>query len=183
VFENAEAFIPASAHRMPDYLFLNRGDGRFELEEFPGPPLSSRGVAAGDLDGDGDPDLVIASCGGPLKVWRNETDRPERFLVLDLRAAPPNPAAYGAQVTARVGDRVLRREVAGGGSYASQSDTRVDLGLGDAGEAASVEVRWPDGSVETATAVAGGRRVVWRQGEGIVETHPLGAAASERRNP
>ena len=173
VFENAEAFIPGSAHALPDHLYVNDGAGRFALEEFPGPPLSSRGIAAGDLDGDGDPDLVIMSCGGPLRVWRNDAGRPERYLLIRLAGRAPNTHAYGARVTATVGGRTQRREVADGGSYASHSDTRVYLGLGDAAAVERVEVRWPDGSVEAAGSVAGGQEVVWRQGEGIVERRAL----------
>ena len=174
VFENAEAFIPGSAHALPDHLYVNDGGGRFALEEFPGEPLSSRGIAAGDLDGDGDPDLVIMSCGGPLRVWRNDAGRPERYLLLRLEAPAPNTHAYGARVMATAGGRTQRREVSDGGSYASHSDTRVYLGLGGAAAVERIEVRWPDGSVEEAADVAGGQEVVWRQGEGIVERLPLG---------
>ena len=177
VFDNAAEFIPGSAFALADHLYLNNGDGRFELEEFPGPPQSSRGIASGDLDGDGDPDLVIAACSGRLKVWRNETDRPERFLLVELVGAPPNSDAYGARLTARLGDRELRREVTSGGSYASQSDRRITLGLSDAGKADSIAVRWPDGSIEESPGADGGQLLVWRQGEGIVERRPLGGVA------
>ena len=173
VFDNAEEFLPGSSYAMADDLFLNRGDGRFERLEFPGPPLSSRGLAAGDLDGDGDPDLVIASCGGRLRVWRNEAGDPQRFLVVDLQGRPPNTDAFGSTVTASVGDRTLRRQLHGGGSYASHSDERLYLGLGGHGRAERVEVRWPDGTVEEAPDLAGGQRVVWRQGVGIVERRVL----------
>lgn len=173
VFDNAEEFLPGSSFAMADDLFMNRGDGRFERLEFPGPPLSSRGLAYGDLDGDGDPDLVIASAGDRLRVWRNEIGNPERFLLLDLVGSPPNTNAFGTRVTASVGGRSLRRGVHGGGSYASHSDERVYLGLGEHDRAEWVEVRWPDGTVERATDLAGGQRVVWRQGEGIVERRAL----------
>lgn len=174
VFENAEAFIPGSAYGLPDQLFLNQGDGTFQAQEFPGAPLSSRGIAVGDLDGDGDQDLVVASAGDRLRVWRNDAGRPERFLVLRLVGRAPNTAAYGAVVTAGAGDRRLRREVAAGGSYASHGDTRVTLGLGAAGRASAIEVRWPDGSVETIDDLDGGQLVVWGQGKGVLARTPLG---------
>jgi hypothetical protein len=73
----------------------------------------------------------------------------------------------------------MRREVAGGGSYASNSDTRIYLGLGEAARAERVEVRWPDGAVEEAVDVAGGQAVVWRRGDGIVAARKLSGAARE----
>ena len=173
VFDNAEEFIPGSAFALPDQLFLNDGDGRFEVETFPGSALSSRGLATGDVDGDGDPDLVIAACGGPLKLWRNTADSPQRFLKLRLLGAGANRHAFGARLVARVGAMELRRQVAGGGSYASHSATEVILGLGSAGAADRLEVTWPDGSRESVQAVSGGRSLVWRQGEGVVEESPL----------
>ncbi len=173
VFENASEFIPGSSYFMPDQLFLNDGQGRFEMKEFPGEALSSRGLATGDIDGDGDRDLVIASCGGRARVWRNDAGRPERFLLLELVGQAPNTHAYGSRVIARIGSRELRREVADGGSYASHSDTRVHLGLDDADQIDEIEVRWPDGSVEKQTNLTGGQLVVWRQGEGIASRRAL----------
>ncbi len=173
VFDNAAEFIPGSAHALPDHLYLNDGTGRFSMSLFPGPPLSSRGVASGDLDGDGDPDLVIASVGNRLRIWRNEVGRPERFLLVRLVGRPPNTDAYGARVIAQCGARAQHREVASGGSYASHSDSRVYLGLSEGGRCESVEVRWPDGTTERASDLPGGQEIVWRQGDGIVSRRKL----------
>jgi hypothetical protein len=178
VFDNAAEFIPGSAHALADHLYRSDGGGRFELEEFPGPPQSSRGVVSGDLDGDGDPDLAIAACGGRLRLWRNETDDPSRYLLIELIGAPPNSDAYGARIDARLGERTLWREVTAGGSYASQSDRRVTIGVGPAGRVDSLSVRWPDGTVEEGPAASGGQLLVWRQGEGVVESRPLAGRGS-----
>ena len=173
VFDNAEEFIPGSAFALPDQLYLNDGSGHFKVETFPGKAYSSRGLATGDVDGDGDPDLVITACGGPLRLWRNTTDSLRRFLLLRLEGKAPNTDAFGARLVARVAGKELRRQVVGGGSYASHSDSRIALGLGDAGRAEQLEVVWPDGSKETAENLEGGQLVVWRQGEGVVHRQPL----------
>ena len=181
VFDNAEQFIGGSSFAMPDQLFLNDGRGGFTAIQFPGQPLPSRGVASGDIDGDGDPDLVIASCGGPLQVWRNDAGTKERFVVLKLEGAGANTAALGSRATARIGQRLLQREVAGGGSYASHSDSRLHFGTAAAGKIDHFEIRWPDGSVAEAQDIAAGQTVVWRQGEGIVARRPLGVPPERSR--
>jgi hypothetical protein len=181
VFDNAEEFIPGSAWALPDHLYLNEGEGaaaNFSMRPFPGTPYSSRGLAWGDIDGDGDADLVIAACGGPLKIWRNDAGAPERFLILRLRSAAPNTHGLGARVRATVGGKTQLHEVTGGGSYASAHDDRLYLGLGTAAAVEQLEIRWPDGTVETLAAVAGGREVVWRQGAGIVAERPLARGAA-----
>ncbi|MCH9650237.1 MAG: CRTAC1 family protein [Deltaproteobacteria bacterium] len=177
VFENAEEFIPGSAFALPDQLFVNGGDGRFEVSSFPGTPYSSRGLAVGDLDGDGDQDLVTASCGGPLQLWRNDSGISDRFLLLELRGEGANTFATGAKVTVTVGEHQYRREVGSAGSYASHSDMRLSLGLGDREVVERIEVQWPDGTVESQESLAAGHRVLWRQGKGVISSEPLQGTA------
>jgi hypothetical protein len=146
VFDNAESFIPGSSFAQANQLFLNGGEGRFDAIDFPPPYSSSRGLASGDLDGDGDQDLVVASCGAGLRVWRNDAGSPERFVVIRLIGRSPNTSAYGAVLTGVIEGRAVRREITSGGSYASHSDTRIHFGLGAAGVVTGLRVRWPDGA-------------------------------------
>ena len=173
VFDNAADFIPGSAFELVDHLFVNGGSGRFELEELPGKIYSTRGLADGDLDGDGDPDLVSTACGGPLLVWRNLVGDGTPFLVLRLQDTGSNPFAFGARVEAQIDSRTLYREVAGGGSYGSHGDNRIYLGLGEARRIDRLVVHWPDGTSEELAALELGRdfeaggETVLRRGEGL----------------
>lgn len=130
-------------------LFRARAGGKVEdvgqacgLEK----AVVGRGLAVGDLDGDGRPDLVVAVNGGAPLVLRCEL--PEtggRSLRLDLRGAGENPDAIGARVTVKVGDRTLVQSRRTGGSYLSQHEGVLTFGLGRASKADSVVVRWPSG--------------------------------------
>ncbi|WP_435019825.1 CRTAC1 family protein [Tundrisphaera sp. TA3] len=135
-------------------LLRNRA-GRFsDASDRAGPwfarPILGRGVASGDLDGDGGPpDLLVAALDAPLALLR--VDAPAgRSLVLDLAARPPaHRSAVGARVRATVGSRTLVRDVVAGGGYLSASDPRIHLGLGAAEAVDRLEVAWPSGRIET----------------------------------
>jgi hypothetical protein len=136
--------------RQKNQLFLNEG-GRFrDASENAGAGLavgrSSRGLAVGDLDDDGDPDLVVSNMDEAPTLLENRQTTGHRFVAFRLEKAGHNRFAIGARVTLVAGGRRQVREVRSGGSYLSQSDLRVGFGLGAYNGPVDVEVRMPGGA-------------------------------------
>ncbi len=107
-------------------------------------PTVSRGTAVGDLDNDGDLDIVVNVCEGPAVVLRNNT-KGGNWLTLKLIGTKSNLDAIGARVIARVAGKVQYHYLRGGGSYLSVSDRRIHLGLSSATKVDSIEIIWPSG--------------------------------------
>ena len=156
VLDRARLGVPFA---MPPVVLRNAGGRLVDVAATAGPwatrPALGRGVAVGDLDDDGRPDVVVAALDVPAAVLRN-VGAGGHFLALELIGRPPSPrAAIGARVRATVGGRTLVRDVVGGGSYLSAPDRRIQLGLGDARRVERLEVAWPSGRVEVWTGLEG----------------------------
>ncbi len=158
-------------------LFWNDGGGRFQdVTDQSGNAFAlrvvGRGLAYGDVDGDGDLDLVLAANGGPAVLMRNEGPAGGAVRV-HLRGAAPNRQALGAVVTAVAGDLEQRAMVRTGSSYLSQSETTLTFGLGARTRVDRLSVRWPEGRVETSEGLEAGATYVVEEGKGIVERIPF----------
>jgi hypothetical protein len=163
VYPDTERDLPAYPYRMPPMLFRNLGNGKFEqLVEEGGPALlerhSSRGVAFGDIDNDGDIDMVVWNRNEPPSLLRNDLKSANHWLQVRLTGTKSNRAAIGSAVTVQFAGRKQAQVVLSQSSFTSASDLRLHFGLGDA-KSAEVVVRWPTGARER-FAVPGVDRVL-----------------------
>ncbi len=162
---------PFPLHQL-DQLFLQRADGGFEdAGERGGPAFKvsavSRGAIVGDLDNDGDPDVVITANAGPARVLFNQVGQDAPWLGLRLIAGVADRDALGARAALyRPGRPAVWRRVEAGGSYASARDPRLLFGLGDGPTSGDVRVHWPGGAVEEWKGLEAGRYHTLRQGSG-----------------
>jgi len=155
------------ASRTAKHFYRNLGNGTFEedahLEGFD-TRADTRGLAFGDLDGDGAPDVVLSTFRGPVLAYRNGWSGTPRLTLRLVSASPHNREAIGAVVTLSAAGLLQVREVRAGSSYLSCSAKDLYFGLGAAPRADTIEVRWPDGKTETRRGVPPGL-LVWKQGE------------------
>jgi hypothetical protein len=161
---------PGITYAEPVFLYENTGRGFREAARERGTdlarPMVGRGLATGDFDDDGDPDLLLLGVGERPRLLRNDGGNRHRWLGVRLIGGRSNRDGVGARVTVTVGGRSTTKVRAGGTSYASASDPRLLFGLGDETAPARVEVDWPSGHVDVVAAVEGSRYITVREGVG-----------------
>ncbi len=137
----------------PNQLFRNTGKGNFvEIVEPAGVEMQllevSRGAAFGDVDNDGDTDVLVTNNNGPARLLLNQVGNQNHWLGLRL-VGKNGRDMLGAQVdVVTSSDNVLRRRARTDGSYLVANDPRVLAGLGSLNQIKAVRVRWPNGTVE-----------------------------------
>jgi hypothetical protein len=172
VYPETEKDLPAYPYKTQPLMFRNLGEGKFEqLVEEAGPALlekhASRGAGFGDLDNDGDIDVIVWNRNEEPGVLRNDREKtPERrWVELRLEGTKSNRSAIGAHVTLKYGERTQARVVLAQASFYSANDLKLHYGLGEA-KSAEATVKWPSGLVETFAIPAVDKVVGLKEGTG-----------------
>jgi hypothetical protein len=166
-----------ATHAQRNLLFRNVAPSRFaDVTASAGPGFSlervSRGLVAGDIDNDGDLDLLVTNNGQRADLLRNDGAH-GGALVVRLVGRQSNRDGVGARLRLTAGGRRQIREVKAGSSYLGQNDLRQHFGLGASARVDQLEVRWPRGRVDVIQGLAANQIVTIREGDGVVDQRAL----------
>jgi hypothetical protein len=169
--ENVSLMGESVTFRQRMLLFHNEGGGRYqEVGEQAGPGLQAkvlaRGIARGDFDEDGDPDFLVSVNNGAPLLLRNEgSGGRNHWLHVRAIGTRSNRSALGTRIVIEAGGRRQVGWIRSGSGYCSQSEPAAHFGLGPATRVDRMEIRWPNGAVETRTDIAADQRLVVTEGE------------------
>jgi hypothetical protein len=172
IYPELEHRFPDSPYKSPLLLYRNLGHGHFEeLFDEAGSailePHSSRGIAYGDFDNDGDIDMLVVNLGEPPSLFRNDVSGKSHWIKIRLEGTVSNRTGIGSRVEVAANGQKQMKELQSQSSFLSCNDFRLHFGLGDA-LSADVAVRWLSGQHQTLTALKADRLYTIKEGLGIV---------------
>ena len=157
IWDNVKEIDPKLSYAQPVQLFHNQGGKQTDYIDFTEitteagldkTPYVVRGMLFGDIDTDGDVDVVLCQSNRPTVILSNEVGNANAWLTVKLVGTDKNTDAIGAQVQLEAGGMTLVREVICGASYLSGNDLRLTFGLGGAVQVDNLRIRWHNGSVQ-----------------------------------
>jgi hypothetical protein len=188
VYPEVEQLVTEAAYSQRKLLYRNLRNGRFEdvsMKAGPGIALqsSARGCAFGDFDNDGDVDVVINNVNDFPELLRCDSTLNHNWIKIRTIGTKSNRSGIGARLrcTSGAGKDQMQQidEVRSGGSYFSQNDLRIHFGLGKADKVSSLEIRWPNGAMETLKDIPANQLIYVKEGEGIIRTQKFEPANSQ----
>jgi|HubBroStandDraft_5_1064220.scaffolds.fasta_scaffold01665_2 hypothetical protein len=165
-------------YREPIQFYRNQGDKTFaEIADAvglnDGALQSRRGTAFGDINNDGNIDVVVYNVGAPPSLFLNETKNANHRVLFRLVGTKSNKEAIGARVTIVTAKATLIDEVRAGGSYLSTNDVRLHFGLGPDSTIKKIEIQWPSGAKEELKNIHADALYTLTESQGITSTLKL----------
>lgn len=181
VADDISVVHPALSYAERPLLFKNMGNGKFKnVSNETGPALKEklvgRGAAYGDIDNDGDLDVVVTTSNGAAQVWADENANKNDVLEVKTVGTRSNRDGIGARVflTTSTGQH-MSEMVKSGSSYLSQSQLRLTFGLGkpDAQKRISLKILWPAGDKQILKNIRPNQFITVEEGKGIIARRPI----------
>jgi hypothetical protein len=182
---NGHAYPQRDHYRQLKLVHHNNRDGTFdEVAEQLGSALMeervSRGAAFGDIDNDGDVDIVINDLDGSPQLLRNDGGNANNSVLIKTVGVKSNRDGIGARVKVVSGNLAQIDEVRSGESYLSQNDLRLHFGLEKRTKIDLVEVRWPSGIIDRISNLNANKILTIKEGKGVIEQKDFNTSASKQ---